>query len=247
MKRMRVFAGPNGSGKTTMVNEVIRKGCMMHGRPLINPNRHINPDELNLSKVLDFNKYGLMVDEKDFQDFMLQSPFFKSCNINIEGIRINNNCFDIPTSNSYIGSMLSDYLRECYIKSNERLFSFETVFSHSSKVDFLKHANENGWQVYLYFVNTIDSSINCDRVSDRVSKGGHNVPYEKIIERYTRSLENLYPALQHCRRAYIFDNTTQIELIAEKDPDGRLEFGENSYIPEWLYKHVLSNCQITAY
>lgn len=242
---MRVFAGPNGSGKTTMVNDVVIKGRMMYGCDLIDPNRHINPDEINSCKVLDFNKYGLKVDETDFQDFMLQSSFYENCNINIKDISINNNCFDIPKNNSYIGSMLSDYLRECYFKANERLFSFETVFSHSSKVDFLKRANEGGWQVYLYFVNTMDPLINCDRVNDRVLKGGHSVPEEKIIERYTRSLEYLYSALQYCRRAYIFDNTTQIELIAEIDPNGRLTFNGN-VIPEWLNEYVLSKCQISV-
>jgi hypothetical protein len=154
MKRMRVFAGPNGSGKTTMVNEVINQGHEKYGRDLINPKRHINPDVLNSIDVLDFDEYGLTVDESDFRDFLLQSPFYKGCNVYIKHIIFLNNCFVIPNKNSYIGSMLADYLRDCYVKSEQRLFSFETVFSHQSKVDFLKRAKDNGWQVYLYFVST---------------------------------------------------------------------------------------------
>ncbi len=244
MKRMRVFAGPNGSGKSTMVNDVIEKGLERYGRALINPNRHINPDDLNSTDVLDFDKFGLTVDENSFRDFMLQSPFYKGCNINIEDIIINNNCFNIPNRNSYVGSMLADYLRDCYINSEEKLFSFETVFSHRSKVDFLKSAKDGGWQVYLYFVATADPCINYDRVKDRVFKGGHDVPPEKLIDRYTRSLENLYPALQHCRRAYIYDNTEHMRLIAEKYPEGALELRTNS-TPAWLYEYVLSKCRIS--
>lgn len=245
MKRIRVFAGPNWSGKSTMVNHIIEKGYKQFGYALINPDRHINPDDLNLTDVLDFSKFGLTVDEYSFRDYMLHSPFFKKCNISIRDILLNNNCFHIPNKNSYIGSMLADYLRDCYVDSEEKLFSFETVLSHPSKIDFLKSAKDKGWQVYLYFVNTADPYINSDRVKDRVSKGGHNVPPDKIRDRYTRSLENLYPVLQHCRRAYIFDNTKNIHLIAEKDPDGILKLHVN-IIPAWLYDNVLSKCRISV-
>jgi len=245
MKRMRVFAGPNGSGKSTMVSDVIEKGHEQCGRALINPNRHINPDDLNSIDVLEFGKFGLTVDENSFRDYMLQSPFFKDCNINIEDVILKNNCFNIPNRNSYVGSMLANYLRDCYIDSEAKLFSFETVFSHSSKVDFLKSAKDRGWQVYLYFVSTADPCINYDRVKDRVLKGGHDVPHDKIIDRYTRSLENLYPALKHCRRAYIYDNTEHMQLIAEIDPNGMLELYGNS-TPAWLYDCVLSQCRISV-
>jgi predicted ABC-type ATPase len=251
MKRMRVFAGPNGSGKSTMVRDVIEKGHKHYGRDLIDSKRHINPDEINSNGVIDFSEYGLAIKENDFRSSMMQSPFFKQCNINIEDFIINNNCFTIPKKNSYIGSMLADYLRDCYIKSNEKLFSFETVFSHPSKVDFLETANGYGWEVYLYFVSTVDPYINCDRVRDRVLKGGHDVPNNKVIERYTNSLNNLYPALKHCRRAYIFDNTKDMELIAEINPNSIFEVcgsgGVKALWLLWLYEHVISKCQISIH
>ncbi len=242
MKRMRVFAGPPGSGKSTMVNNVIEEGRDQYSLDRINPNRHINLDEINSNDVLDFSKYGLTIDENDFRDFMLQSPVFKYCNINIEDFKINNNCFTIPKMNMYIGSMLADYLRDCYIKSAEPLFSYETVFSHHSHVDFIKRAKDSGWQVYLYFIGSSDPYINCGRVEERVLNGKHDVPRDKIIERYTRALDNLFPALQHCTRAYIFDNSTEMQLIAEKNPNGEIELYGNS-IPLWLYTYLISNCQ----
>lgn len=243
MKRLRVFAGPNGSGKTTMVKEVIAQGREKYGRDLIDPNRHINPDVLNSIDIIDFDEYGLTVDESNFRDYLLQSPFYKDCNFNIKDIILINNCFVMPTKSSYIGSMLADYLRDCYVKSEERLFSFETVFSHSSKVDFLETANAAGWQVYLYFVTTLDPCINCDRVDDRVLKGGHDVPHEKIIDRYKRALDNLYPALKHCKKAYLFDNSKEMNLVAKKYEDGTLKLCGN-FKPLWFYEHVASKCQL---
>ncbi|AKB75596.1 hypothetical protein MSLAZ_2335 [Methanosarcina lacustris Z-7289] len=232
---MRVFAGPNGSGKTTLVNQFIKERSK-----LINPDRHINPDSLNLINVLDFNNFGLKVDESDFRDFISQSPFYDDCNIDIKDLKVNDNSFKITNRNSYMGAMLADYLRHCYINSKETLFSYETVLSHSSKVDFLKNAKNCGWQVYLYFVSTVDSYINCGRVEERVLKGEHDVPPDKIQDRYMRSHDNLFASLQHCRRAYIFDNSIQMQLIAEKKPDNSLTLSNEDSIPAWLDECVLS-------
>lgn len=51
----------------------------------------------------------------------------------------------------------------------------------------------------------------------RVAKGGHNVPEEKIRERYTRSLAQLPWFLVHADEAWIFDNSgAAARLIGEK-------------------------------
>lgn len=237
MKRMRVFAGPNGSGKTTLVSQFIKE------RPkLINPHRHINPDDLNSIDVLDFDSFGLKVDENDFRDFVFHSPFFDHSSIDIKDIKIEGNCFSVINKNSYTGAMLADFLRHCFIKTDEPLFSYETVLSHPSKVDFLETAKNNGWLVYLYFISTVDSHINCDRVKERALGGKHDVPPEKIQSRYPRSLENLFMALPHCRRVYIFDNSSEMRLIAEKKPDNSLILNEDK-IPKWLYEYVLSKIE----
>lgn len=235
MKRMRVFAGPNGSGKTTLVSQFIKERSK-----LINPNRHINPDDLNSIDVLDFDNFELKVDAKDFREFIFHSPFFDHSSIDIKDIKIEDNCFNVVNKDSYTGAMLADFLRHCFIKSDEILFSYETVLSHPSKVDFLESAKNNGWLVYLYFISTADSHINCDRVKERALGGKHDVPLEKIQSRYPRSLDNLFAALPHCRRAYIFDNSSEMRLIAEKKPDNSLILSNEDPIPIWLYECVLS-------
>ncbi|RYE43433.1 MAG: hypothetical protein EOP48_22915, partial [Sphingobacteriales bacterium] len=58
--------------------------------------------------------------------------------------------------------------------------------------------------------------INIKRVRNRVKKGGHNVPDDKIIERYHRSLSLLAEVIPHTYRSYIFDNSGQsYRLISE--------------------------------
>lgn len=89
-KRMRVFAGSNGSGKSTLVDQFVNEKSS-----LINLDRHINPDSIDLNNVLDFGKFGLLVDEDDFREFITHSSLYEKSNIDIEDIRITNNCFNL--------------------------------------------------------------------------------------------------------------------------------------------------------
>jgi predicted ABC-type ATPase len=89
----------------------------------------------------------------------------------------------------------------------KRRFSFETVFSHPSNISIMKQAVDNGYKVYLYFVSTESPEINKFRVAYRVSQNGHDVPPDKIVARYFRSLDLLFEATQICHQAYFFDNS----------------------------------------
>ncbi|MCP6330158.1 hypothetical protein NL460_28890, partial [Klebsiella pneumoniae] len=83
-----------------------------------------------------------------------------------------------------------DFMRHQWIAS-QTSFTFETVMSSSDKIDLLHHARHHGFRTYLYFVCTDSPLINADRVRNRVSEGGHDVPAEKISDRYNRAIANL--------------------------------------------------------
>lgn len=85
--------------------------------------------------------------------------------------------------------------------------AFETVFSVPDKVAFLQRAREAGYFVRLFFISTTDPRINASRVADRVIRGGHTVPIEKIVSRYERSMANLPSAIFLADRLYIYDNS----------------------------------------
>jgi predicted ABC-type ATPase len=86
-------------------------------------------------------------------------------------------------------------------------FAFETVFSHESKVELIRQAKKKGFKVVLYFVTTEKSLLNIERVKKRVREGGHDVPIEKIIARYRRSMANLTPASLEADEITLFDNS----------------------------------------
>ncbi|MFG6082822.1 zeta toxin family protein [Paracoccus litorisediminis] len=85
--------------------------------------------------------------------------------------------------------------------------AFETVFSSSEKVDFLRIAKERGYFVRIFFVGTDSPEINASRVARRVLEGGHDVPIPKIISRYAKSIANLAEVIAEVDRAYVYDNS----------------------------------------
>lgn len=96
--------------------------------------------------------------------------------------------------------------REELLRAHQGI-AFETVFSTQEKVDFLERAKRAGYFLRCFFVGTTDPRINAARVANRVMQGGHSVPIEKIISRYTRSMANLSAAVELCDRVYVYDNS----------------------------------------
>jgi predicted ABC-type ATPase len=70
IKRMRVFAGPNGSGKTTIINSL---------RSEIGFGVYVNADDieklLDESSVLLFSAYQLKITEDQLHTFFKESTF----------------------------------------------------------------------------------------------------------------------------------------------------------------------------
>ena len=117
-------------------------------------------------------------------------------------------------------------------------FVFETVFSDPAgdKLGFLKKAAEEGYTVVLCFIGISGSDISEQRVAMRVSQGGHDVPTEKLVERFQRTLGNLKAAIRELPHVWIFDNsdlTRPFRKVAVFN-NGRLTERQEP-IPEWLH------------
>jgi predicted ABC-type ATPase len=98
----------------------------------------------------------------------------------------------------------ADTRRDALLKAKLGFVS-ETVFSHESKLDLIKHAQSLGFQVVLYVVSVSDPQRLLARVSRRVQEGGHNVPVNRILGRYPRSMANLKKAVRLADFAFVYD------------------------------------------
>ncbi|GFE59967.1 zeta toxin family protein [Geobacter sp. AOG2] len=83
----------------------------------------------------------------------------------------------------------------------------ETVLSMEDKVDFLRRAQENGFFVRVFFIGTDTPEINAARVTRRMIEGGHEVPINKILARYFRSMRLCVSAGLISDRLYVHDNS----------------------------------------
>lgn len=86
-------------------------------------------------------------------------------------------------------------------------FITETVFSHPSKVDLVRDAVAAGYRVELHVV-VVPEDVTVLRVAHRVGRGGHDVPEEKIRERYRRLWPLVVEARGLAHRTVVYDNST---------------------------------------
>ncbi len=88
----------------------------------------------------------------------------------------------------------------------------------------------------LLYVGLRSPEIACQRVARRVLEKGHDVPQEKIVARWSRSLENLLWFAAKASPLLIFDNSDDDprgsgKLIAEGH-DGQVRWHDTNAIPE---------------
>jgi predicted ABC-type ATPase len=108
----------------------------------------------------------------------------------------------------------------------------------------MKDAIDAGYKVYLYFVSTESPEINKYRVKKvRVEEGGHDVPEDKIVSRYYRSLDFLHEAAQLSYQTFFFDNSRdgeRFKLFAHFKIVGGVKIWDEidkSIIPRWFIKY----------
>ena len=116
-------------------------------------------------------------------------------------------------------------------------FVFETVCSDpvGEKVGFLRRVAQSGYNTILCFIGIAGPPVSEQRVAMRVLEGGHDVPTEKLVQRFPRTLANLKLALRKLPRVWIFDNDdlrTPYRLVAVVEA-GRLAMLRRP-VPKWL-------------
>ena len=124
---------------------------------------------------------------------------------------------------------------ECLAKKKN--FVFETVLSSPEKLNFLVRGAKAGYFIRLFFVATSSPTINASRVAHRVMQGGHDVPINKIISRYAKSLASCTVCASFVDRAYIYDNSEDgktPKLLFRTQRGGIVKI--YSDLPEWAGK-----------
>jgi predicted ABC-type ATPase len=240
-KRMRIFAGPNGSGKSTIIKEI---------QKVVTTGPFINADDIELAcrtkGFVNLGDYGLESTESDFNIYFQRSTLLTKAKQEGFDVSIsfsNNVIKAAQQTNSYAAALIADFLRYLLLEKGDT-FSFETVMSHSSKLEILQRAHKAGFKNYLYFISTESAAINVGRVAARVEKGGHPVEEQKIRDRYVRSMELLSSLIPYCHRCFILDNSEDHYRLILEIVDGTTINVVESIIPDWVDIYVLQKLGI---
>ena len=110
-----------------------------------------------------------------------------------------------PEQRSNAARQWADAQRAAKLSAGESFVS-ETVFSHESKLALIEEAIAHGFVVALYVVALDDPQRLLGRVKQRVREGGHDVPADRILARYPRTLGNLSKAVRLATVAYLYES-----------------------------------------
>jgi predicted ABC-type ATPase len=103
-------------------------------------------------------------------------------------------------------------------------FAFETTCSGRGHVRLLQICRATGYRITLIFLWLPSAKIALSRVARRVSQGGHRIPDDVIVRRYSAGLRNMrHIYLPLADEAYIYDNSDEDGvLIAQQRKNTRI-------------------------
>ena len=116
-----------------------------------------------------------------------------------------------PLERSKKARLWADLRRNKLLQMGQSFVS-ETVFSHESKIELIREAQNLGFSVVLLVVCVDNPSHLLERVKRRVEEGGHYVPSTKILERYPRTIANLSIAVRLANLSILFDTSGSVKI-----------------------------------
>ncbi|OBA74183.1 ATPase [Mycobacterium sp. 1554424.7] len=142
-----------------------------------------------------------------------------------------------PASHAYEAAEIAADTRAKLIELG-RSFIAETVFSHPSKLDLIRHARGEGFTVVLHAL-LVPEDLAVERVRHRVLAGGHRVPEDKIRQRHRRLGALVADAVALSDIATVYDNSRPRgpRIIAQFS--GGEAVGSPGW-PEWAPKELSS-------
>jgi predicted ABC-type ATPase len=116
------------------------------------------------------------------------------------------------------GRIMLEHLHE--LAKQRADFALETTLASRTFSPWIADLKKSGYVFHLFFIYVPSAEVSIQRVSDRVSRGGHHVPDETIRRRYRRGLENFFNLFQPQANLWrMYDNSNPItpKIIAEGD------------------------------
>jgi len=135
-------------------------------------------------------------------------------------------------------------------------YAFETTLGGRTIVSLLEEAASKRIELLVWYVGLSSPELHIARVRARVARGGHDIPEEKIRERYAKSVVNLIRLMPSLAQLSVYDNSEEADPHTEKEPRPLLilhfERGkiarlcDPAQVPEWAKPIVVLALKIAA-
>lgn len=99
-----------------------------------------------------------------------------------------------------------------------RDYLFETTLGGNTIPALLEQAARAGHRLHVWFCGLDSPERHIKRVQTRASRGGHDIPVEKIHQRWRSSRENLIRLLPHIHHLRMYDNSHEADPVAGERP-----------------------------
>jgi predicted ABC-type ATPase len=123
-----------------------------------------------------------------------------------------------------------------------RGFVTETVLSDPGGEDvrWLRSVSDQGFATRLVYIGIASADLAAERVASRAAAGGHDVPRDKVVARYTRSLRSLGRAIRSLPSVTVYDNSSfeRPHLFVAEFKGGRQERRGRGRVPSWAAPFV---------
>jgi predicted ABC-type ATPase len=101
-------------------------------------------------------------------------------------------------------------------------YAFETTLGGNTITSLLTKAAQGGVEVQLWYVGLDSPERHLARIHARVANGGHDIPEDKVRERYTTSRANLVQLMPYLSVLRVFDNSDEADPMTGGIPTPRM-------------------------
>ena len=111
-------------------------------------------------------------------------------------------------------------------------FTQETTLSGRKTEATARQVKDMGYCVRLFYIGLDSAEESLSRIENRVKRGGHNIPRDDVIRRFSGRWEAVAKVLPYCDEADFYDNDNGFVLVAEYRNGELRTIG--THRPAWL-------------
>jgi predicted ABC-type ATPase len=97
-------------------------------------------------------------------------------------------------------------------------YTFETTLGGRTVTGLLLEAAAADLEICVWYCGLDSPELHLERIRSRVAHGGHDIPPDRVRERYTSSQHNLIRLLPHLHHLVVYDNSIDANPVAGHRP-----------------------------